>query len=294
MESIRRRIRLQIYDLLNLWRAFRANPIGIVGLAMLAFFLAIAIFCPVLSPYDPRETVGGFLGPASGAHIFGTDQIGRDILSRVLYGTRISLLIGVTAAAISVFIGTSVGLVAGYFGKAPGEFLMRFTDMFLVMPQLPLMIILAALLGRSLFIIMVVVGVTSWPWMARIIRSEVLSLKRRPFVQRATVIGCSDFYLIRKHILPNVMPLITANAILTIPWAIVSESTLSFIGLGDPTATSWGGILSGAFNNSAITLGLWYWFIPPGLAIVLLSLSFALIGHVMDEVLNPRLRKGGA
>jgi len=293
MESSRRRIRLQIHDLLNLWRVFRANPMGLIGLAMLAFFVAIAIFCPVFSPYDPRDTVGEFLAPASPAHILGTDQLGRDILSRVLYGTRISLLVGITAAAISVFIGTSIGLVSGYFGKAFGEVLMRFTDMFLVMPQLALMIILAALLGRSLFIIMVVVGVTSWPWMARIIRSEVLSLKQRPFVERAISIGCSDFYLIRKHILPNVMPLITANAILTIPWAIVSESTLSFIGLGDPTAISWGSILSGAFSNSAIILGLWYWFIPAGLAIVLLSMSFALIGHVMDEVLNPRLRKRG-
>ena len=291
MESIRRRIRLQIYDLLNLWRVFRSNPLGIIGIVILACLIVIAIFCPVFSPYDPRETVGEFLSPASPAYILGTDQLGRDILSRVLYGTRISLIIGITAAAISVFIGTTIGLVAGYFGKASGEALMRFTDMFLVMPQLPLMIILAALLGRSLFIIMLVVGVTSWPWMARIIRSEVLSLKQRPFVERAISIGCSDLYLIRKHILPNVMPLITANAILTIPWAIVSESTLSFIGLGDPTAISWGSILSGAFSNSAITLGLWYWFIPAGLAIVFLSLSFALIGHVMDEVLNPRLRK---
>ena len=180
MESIRRRIRLKIDDLLNLWRVFRTNKLGIIGLAVLTFFVVIAIFCPVFSPYDPRETVGGFLAPASPAYILGKDQLGRDILSRVLYGTRISLLIGITAAAISVFIGTSVGLIAGYFGKASGEVLMRFTDMFLVMPQLPLMIILAALLGRSLFIIMLVVGVTSWPWMARIIRSEVLSLKQRP------------------------------------------------------------------------------------------------------------------
>ncbi|MCD6599442.1 MAG: ABC transporter permease [Dehalococcoidia bacterium] len=291
MEFTRSRIRLRIYDLLNFWKVFRASKLGIIGVGMLAFFIVIAIFCPVFSPYDPREVVGEVLAPPSPAYILGTDQIGRDILSRVLYGTRMSLLIGITAAAIAVFIGTTIGLVAGYFGKFHGEALMRVTDMFLVMPQLPLMIVLAALLGRSLFIIMMVIGVTSWPWMARIIRSEVLSLKKRPFVERAICIGCSDLYLIRKHILPNVMPLITANAILTVPGAIVSESTLSFIGLGDPTAISWGSILSAAFNNNAIIFGLWYWFIPPGLAIVFLSVSFALIGHVTDEVLNPRLRK---
>jgi len=294
MESIRSRIRLQIYDLLNFWRAFRRNPLGIIGVTILTCVIVIAIFCPVFSPYDPEATVGEFLAPASPAHILGTDQMGRDILSRVLYGTRISLLVGITAAAIAVFIGTSIGVVSGYFGKAPGEVLMRLTDMFLVIPQLVLMIILAALLGRSLFVIVMVVGVTSWPLMARIIRSEVLSLKQRPFVERATSIGCSDFYLIRKHILPNVLPLITANAILTIPWAIVSEATLSFIGLGDPTVISWGSLLSSAFNNSAIILRLWHWFTPPVLAIVLLSMSFALIGHTVDEVLNPRLRKQGA
>lgn len=291
MEFIRSRIWLRIYDLLNFWRAFRRNPLGVVGVVILACFLIIAIFCPVFSPYDPEATVGGFLGAPSPAYILGTDQIGRDIFSRVLYGTRISLFVGITAAAIAVLIGTTIGLVSGYVGKAPGEALMRFTDMFLVMPQLPLMIILAALLGRSLYIIMMVIGFTSWPWMARVIRSEVLSLKQRPFVERAISIGCGDFHLIRKHILPNVLPLITANAILVIPWAIVSESTLSFIGLGDPTVVSWGSILSAAFKNSAIILGLWHWFIPPGLAIVFLSVSFALIGHMSDEVLNPRLRR---
>lgn len=291
MEFGRSKIGLRISSFLNFWRVFRKNPLGIIGIVLLACFLIIAIFCPVISPYDPVATVGEIQAPSSPAHIFGTDQLGRDIFSRVLYGTRISLLLGITAAAIAVFIGTTIGVVSGYFGKAPGEVLMRFTDMFLVLPQLALMIILAALLGRSVYIIMMVVGVTVWPWMARIIRSEVLSLKQRPFVERAVSIGCGDFHIVLKHILPNVLPLITANAILTIPWAIISESTLSFIGLGDPTVVSWGSILTAAFKNSAIILGLWHWFIPPGLAIVLLCLSFALIGHVADEVLNPRLRK---
>jgi len=291
MEFVRSKIWLRTSDFLNFWRAFRRNPLGIIGVVILACFLIIAIFCPVLSPYDPEATVGGFLGAPSPANILGTDQIGRDIFSRLVYGTRISLLVGITAAAIAVFVGTTIGVVSGYFGKTLGEALMRFADMFLVMPQLALMIILAALLGRSLYIIMMVIGFTSWPWMARVIRSEVLSLKQRPFVERAVSIGCGDFHIVLKHILPNVLPLITANAILVIPWAIVSETTLSFIGLGDPTVVSWGSIISSAFANSAIILGLWYWFIPPGLAIVFLSVSFALIGHVADEVLNPRLRK---
>ena len=291
MESVRSRRWLRISGFLNFWRVFRKNPLGLIGVVILACFLFIAIFCPVLSPYDPEATVGEIAAPSSPANIFGTDQLGRDNFSRVLYGTRISLILGITAAAIAVFIGTTIGVASGYFGKGSGEILMRFTDMFLVLPQLALMIILAAVLGRSIYIIMMVVGVTVWPLMARIVRSEVLSLKQRPFVERAVSIGCGDFHIVLKHILPNVLPLITANAILTIPWAIISESTLSFIGLGDPTVVSWGSILTSAFKNSAIMLGLWHWFIPPGLAIVLLCVSFALIGHVADEVLNPRLRR---
>jgi len=295
MQQVKSRIAGKARDLRNFWRDFSANKLGLVGLAILIVFLFIAAFSPWLAPFDPTEIrAGPLMGRPSGVHIFGTDQLGRDIFSRVLYGTRLSLLVGLSAAAIAVVVGTLVGLVSGYYGKAYGEALMRFTDLFLVMPFLPLVMVLATLLGRSLFIIMVVIGITSWPWMARVIRSEVLSLKQRAFVERARAIGCSNAHIIRKHILPNTLPLVTANAILIIPVAIMAEASLAFIGLGDPLTISWGSILESAFTNNAMTLGLWHWFIPPGLGIVFLSLGFALVGHVIDEVVNPRLRKKGA
>lgn len=294
MQQVKSWIAVKAGDLRNFWREFSANKLGLVGLGILVAFIFIAVFCPWLAPFDPRQIrAGPLMGPPSEAKIFGTDQLGRDIFSRVLYGTRMSLLVGLTAAAVAVFVGTLVGLVSGYSGKAYGEALMRFTDLFLVMPFLPLVMVLTVMLGRSLFIIMLVIGLTSWPWMARVIRSEVLSLKQRAFVERARAIGCSNAHIIRKHILPNTLPLVTANAILIIPVAIMAEASLAFIGLGDPRALSWGAILQGAFTNNAMALGLWHWFIPPGLAIVFLSLGFALVGHVMDEVVNPRLRRQG-
>jgi len=295
MQQVKLRTAVKARDLRNFWRDFSANKLGLIGLAILIVFFFIAAFSPWLAPFDPTEIrAGPLMGRPSELHIFGTDQLGRDIFSRVLYGTRLSLLVGLSAAAIAVVVGTLVGLVSGYYGKASGEALMRLTDLFLVMPFLPLVMVLATLLGRSLFIIMVVIGITSWPWMARVIRSEVLSLKQRAFVERARAIGCSNTHIIRKHILPNTLPLVTANAILIIPVAIMAEASLAFIGLGDPLTISWGSILEGAFTNNAITLGLWHWFIPPGLGIVFLSLGFALVGHVIDEVVNPRLRKKGA
>jgi len=278
-------------NFLSFWKIFKVNKLGLIGAIILSLFILISIFHPWFSPYDPTAPYFDFMDYPSSGHLFGTDQIGRDILSRVLYGTKISMFIGITAAAIAVIIGTIIGLISGYYGGVFGELLMRFTDMFLSLPYFPLMIILAALLGRSLLIIVIVIGVTSWPSMARIIRSEVLSLKERPFVERARAIGSGNFYIIRKYILPNVLPLVTANAILVIPLAIIAEATLSFLGLGDPTTISWGSIINDAFNNNAIMLGAWWFFIPPGLAIVFLSLSFALIGHALDEVLNPKLKK---
>jgi len=280
--------------LVGFWRAFKEDRFGIVGIALLVIFGFIAVFGPLLASYDPTEPgrrLQDLMAPPSGQHLLGTDNLGRDLLSRVLYGARVSMIVGITAAAISIILGTLIGVVSGYYGGIFGELLMRFTDVFLVLPFIPLVIILAALFGRSLLNIIVVLGVTSWPATARIIRSEALSLKERPFVERARAIGSGDLHIIRHHILPNVMPLAMANAILTISVAILSESTLSFIGLGDPTMISWGNILSAAYSSNAMTVGAWWFVIPPGLAIALLALGFAFLGHALDEVMNPKLRR---
>ncbi len=284
-------IKLQWENQLRFWKLFKQNHLGIVGLFMLAICIFIALFCPWLSPFDPTEPTMEFLEGPSFLHFFGTDQMGRDLFSRVLYGTKISMLVGVVAALIAVVIGTSIGLVSGYFGGKTGEGLMRFTDMFLVLPYLPLMIILTAILGQNQAILITVIGVTSWPSMARIIRSEVLSIKQRAYVERARAIGAGHTHIIIKHILPNVLPLISANVVLIIPVAIISESTLSFIGLGDPTSVSWGSVLNDALNNNAIMMEQWWFYLPPGLAIVFLSLGFSLIGHALDEIANPKLRR---
>ena len=287
-------IKLKLYweNFRQLARHLRQNQLGAIGCVMLVCCILIALFCSQISPFDPTEPTMEFMEAPSRLHPFGTDQMGRDLLSRVLYGTKISMLVGVASALIAVVIGTAVGLLSGYFGGRLGEGLMRFTDMFLVLPYLPLMIILTAIVGQNQMILIVVIGITSWPSMSRIIRSEVLSIRQRAYVERARAIGAGHTHIILKHIMPNVLPLISANVVLIIPVAIISESTLSFIGLGDPTTISWGSILNDALNNNAIMLGQWWFYLPAGLAIVFLSLGFSFIGHALDEIANPKLRKG--
>lgn len=291
MSNISLRFRLYWRNFLQLWKIFVKNKLGVIGLVMLTFCILTALFCKQISPFDPTEPTMEFMQGPSQLHPFGTDQIGRDLLSRVIYGTKISIMVGIAAALIAVVIGTSVGLMSGYFGGRFGEGLMRFTDMFLVLPYLPLMIILTAIIGQNQMILITVIGITSWPSMSRIIRSEVLSIKQRAFVERARAIGAGHSHIILKHIMPNVLPLISANVVLIIPVAIISESTLSFIGLGDPTTISWGSILNDALNNNAIMLGQWWFYLPAGLAIVFLSLGFSFIGHALDEIANPKLRE---
>jgi peptide/nickel transport system permease protein len=276
------------------WRQFRAHRAGLVGLVVLSVFVLAALLAPVLA--DPAglevtKATGGVLEAPSGEYWLGTDDNGRSVLSLLIHGARISLFVGLLATTISMVIGTSVGLASGFLGGWTGAGLYRVTEWFLVIPFLPLALVLSAVLGRSLLNIALVIGITSWPGTALLIRSQTLSVKERPFLERARVLGASRWHQMTRHILPNVMPMVFANTTLTVAIAILTETTLSFLGLGDPTRVSWGSMLDDAFSAGALTTGAWWYVIPPGVCVVLVVLSFTLIGQALEEVLNPRLRE---
>lgn len=310
----RDKLNLRMKDARKTWKIFRSNRLGFGGFIILVIFLVVAVFAPWLSviedpnlydnhepnlreldgtwiqrnPLPPTFSPSDYMGII---HPLGTDYIGQDVWSMTVYGTRASLIVGFVATAISALLGAAIGLGAGYFGKAADEVLMRITDFFLVLPWFPLMIVMMAILGRDFIWIIVVIGITSWPSTARIVRAQVLTVKERQFIERARAIGAGDRHIISKHIMPNVMPLIFANTVLLISLAIFSESFLSFFGLGDPSVISWGTMLEGAYNYGAFYQGSWWTILPPGLAILTLVLSFSLVGYALDDVLNPKLRK---
>jgi peptide/nickel transport system permease protein len=262
---------------------------------MLALTLLVAVAAPVLAPYDPyapvRATVFDIYQAPSAAHPLGTDDGGKDVLSSLIHGARVSLLVGFTAALISLLIGAVIGLTAGYFGGRLGAGLMRITDFFLVIPDLALLIVIVAIVGASLQNIIIVIGLLGWTTTARLVRAQTLSVRERKFVFRARSVGGSDLHIIRHHVLPLVLPLMLANTVLVISLAVLAESTLAFIGLGDPTIVSWGQMLNFAFGRGAVSAGAWWALIPPGLAIVWVVLGTTLVGTALEDVLNPRLRR---
>lgn len=271
---------------------FLATWMGKVGLAIIIAFVVIAIYAQVFMHYDKHEVTTLTKAPMSWEHPFGTDQLGRDVLTRVAYGTAASLTVGFVAMAISMGLGTLVGLASGYWGGWKDEVIMRLNDVFLSIPWLVLMIVISAVLGRqNLVSVILVIGLTGWSTTARIVRSQVLSLKARQFVERAKAIGAGEWHIISKHIFPNVVPLVFANAILTIAIAILSESTLSFLGLGPQDVETWGKILEDAYSTHVELTGPYPFILMPGLCIVVVVLGFTFIGYAMDEVLNPKLRK---
>jgi len=302
------KVQLRIKDAKKFWRTFRSNRLGFAGFLALVVFLAIALLAPVLSTVGSpnyyqnyEETRPGWDNPKPPSldpspftgfvHPLGTDYIGRDIYSMLLYGARASLLVGFAATLISIAVGVTVGLVSGYFGRVSDEILMRFTDYFLVLPWFPLVIVIMTVLGPKFEFVILTIGITSWPSTARIVRSQVLTVKERAFIERSRAIGAGDLYIIRKHVFPNVLPLVFANTVLLISTAIFTEAFLDFFGLGDPTVISWGIMLEAAYENGAFDSGAWWWTLPPSLAIIVCVLSFSLVGYALDDIFNPRLRK---
>jgi peptide/nickel transport system permease protein len=275
------------------WRLFRRNRAGMVGLVLLSAFMLIAIFAPLLA--DPAglevtKATGGVLEAPSAHYPLGTDDNGRSILTLLIWGSRVSLFVGLFATAISMILGTLVGLTSGFFEGWPAAILFRLTEWFLVIPYLPLAMVLVSVLGRSLFNIAIVIGVTSWASTALLIRSQTLSIKERSYLERARVLGAGRRQQMTRHVLPNVMPMVFANTTLTVAVAILAETTLSFLGLGDPTRVSWGTMLEDAFAVGAMTTGAWWFIVPPGVCVVLVVLAFTLVGQALEEVLDPRLR----
>ncbi|HPF19485.1 MAG: ABC transporter permease [Bacillota bacterium] len=274
-------------------RQVLANKMALFGTVVLLLFILVAIFGPLLVPFSVLEfgEVEDMLNPPGPGHILGTDDMGRDVLGYLIAGSRISLLVGALATGISMVIGTVIGIVSGYSGKVIDNVLMRITDFFLVIPWLPLMMVLAAILGTSIWNIIVVIGVTSWAGTARVVRSQTLSVRENQFVERTVSIGAGSGHIMLHHILPNVFPLVFANTILIAAAAITSETTLSFLGLGDPAHASWGMMLHYAFETGATSTGAWWYFLPPGLCVVAVVLAFTLMGYAFDEILNPKLKE---
>ena len=251
-------------------RLFTKHKLGVIGAGILIVLVIVAIFPSQLAPQDPTlMNPKSVLKPPSQEYLLGTDEVGRGVLSRIIYGAQISLLIGFACAGLSTIIGTILGIVSGYFGGHIGEGIMRLTDLFIAIPRLPLMLVLAAVAGPNIWNIILIIGLLLWTDIARIVRSKTLSVREYPFIERSKAIGCSDLRIMVVHILPNVAPLVLANAVLLIGSAIYYEVTVSFLGLGDPTHISWGMILQSAFSSVAIMQRAYWYIIPPGLAIVL-------------------------
>lgn len=280
------------------WRVYRQNTIGLIGMILLGLFalMALASFIPPLVDpmYHPMTGVDPHISYSTGPslrHWLGTDFIGRDIFSQLLAGARIAFMVGISSALISILLGTTVGMVAGYAGKTTDLVLMRLADMVMVMPTLLVVLILAALFGQlNIWVIVLVIALFRWPGVARVIRSQTLSLRHRPFIEAARVAGASHLRILFRHILPHVMPLALLYMTFRVTSAIIIEAALAFLGFGDPSTVSWGMMLQWVWKTGHMFQAP-YWLLPPGICISLITMAFYMTGRAMDDVLDPRLRK---
>jgi len=282
------------------WSIFKGNLLGRIGMTLLILFALMAVgsfIPPLIDPmYHPMTGVDPEILNSTGpsiSHWLGTDFMGRDILSQLLAGARVAFMVGVSAAFMSIFLGTAIGLIAGYAGKIVDTLLMRLADMIMVMPTLLVVLILAALFGQlNIWTIVLIIALFRWPGVSRVIRAQTLSLKQRPFIEAAKVAGASHVRIIFRHIMPNVLPLAFLYMTFRVTSAIIIEAALAFLGFGDPGTVSWGMMLQWVWKTGHMFKAP-YWLLPPGICISLITLSFYMLGRAMDEVLDPRLRKEG-
>ncbi len=272
------------------WQILRDRPSAVAGLVMLLALVVIAVVAPYVAPYGQHEKVGPVYAPPSSEHWLGLDDGGIDMLTLMMWGARVSLMVGFAATVVAILIGGTVGVTAGYFGGRTDTVLMRITDYFLVIPDVPLMIVIAAIWGPSFSHIILVIGLLLWTSTARIIRAQVKSVRERVYVKRARALGAGNARIVFRHILPQVAPLLVANTVLTIAVAIFAETALAFLGLGDPARISWGRIIDFAVKGNAISARAWWAIVPPGVAVALVILSCTLMGQALEDALNPRLR----
>lgn len=272
----------------------RLSPKIVVGLAILGFFVLMAIVGPYVAPYNPSALGAHPLAGPSSAHPLGTTQTGQDVLSQLLVGARSSMVVGFVAGAIATALSIIVGISAGYLGGFAEEGLSMLSNIFLVIPALPLLIVLTAFLPRAnAIVIAVVIAATGWAWGARVLRAQTLALRRQDYVEAARSVGERAWRIILFEILPNEAAIVASSFLFTVLFAILTDASLAFLGLGNITAWSWGSMLYWAENNEALTVGAFWWFVPPGLCIALLGTGLALANFGIDEFINPRLRAAG-
>jgi peptide/nickel transport system permease protein len=271
-------------------QTLQRRPSAAIGTTVLVLVILAAVLAPWIAPYPLHTQVGPVFGHPSWKHLLGLDDGGIDMVTLLIWGARISLVVGFAATLVSIVIGGSVGVLAGYFGGKTDVVLMRLTDYFLVIPDVPLMIVVAAIWGPSLFHIVIVIGILLWTSTARVIRAQVKSVRERVYVKRARSLGAGHTRIILRHVLPQIAPLLIANTVLTIAVAIFDETALSFLGLGDPSRISLGKVIENAFERAAISSGAWWAIVPPGAVVALIILACSLIGGALEDALNPRLR----
>lgn len=274
-------------------RALRAPGLAAVGLAMLAIFVAVAAAAPAVMPHGVHELSGAPLEPPSSDHLLGTNAVGQDVFSQLVAGTRVSLLVALLAGGGALVLGATIGMISGWLGGRTDAFLMRVVDLFLVVPRLPLLIVVVAYAGTSLWSVAAIIALTSWPVGARVVRSQTLSLRPRAYLRAATCFGARTPYVLRQHLAPELGLILAAGLVVAAERAIVLEAGLAFLGLGDPLRTSWGSIMRDALDfQSLFFTDAWkWWLLPPVGALALLLLALTLVGVSLEERVNPRLAR---
>jgi peptide/nickel transport system permease protein len=272
------------------WTLLKERKAAALGLGILVFFVLLSLVAPLISPYSSTAQTCAVFAPPSAHHWLGCDDGGIDMLSELMTGGRISLVVGFAATLVAIVIGGGVGIISGYFGGWADIGLMRITDYLLVIPDLVFALVIADVWGASLFHVIIVIGILEWTSTARIIRAQVMSTKERVYVKRARALGASNRRIVWRHIMPQVGPLLIANTVLTVAIAIYLETALAFLGLEDPTVTTWGTILEHAFQRTAISSGAWWAIVPDGFVIAAVIVGCFLFGQAVEDALNPRLK----